>query len=118
MKPNPTPTATTTASKTVIITNPDRIGPNRMANRLAGVTRNRSMSPDCSSKMVPKPALAPLAKASRARIPGRNSSRTLAGGEPRDAREVLQQWGEEHQIEHGVENPTNSHTGLRSIWTV
>ena len=53
-----------------------------MANRLAGVTRRRSMTPDCSSKMVPKPALVPLAKASRARIPGRKTSRTLPVGNP------------------------------------
>ncbi len=79
----PEPTATTTASKTVIMTSPDRMGPTRMANRLAGVTRNRSIRPDCSSKMVPKPALDPLAKASRARIPGRKIWSTLPVGKPR-----------------------------------
>ena len=74
--------ATTTASKTVIITSPDSIGPTRMANRLAGVTRRRSMSPDCSSKIVLKPALAPLANARRARIPGRKNCEDAPGREP------------------------------------
>ena len=54
-----------------------RIGPARIANRLAGVTRSRSVTPDRSSKIVLKPGPLPLAKASRARMPGRKRSSTF-----------------------------------------
>ena len=37
------------------------MGPARMANRLAGVTRSRSVTPDRSSKIVLKPGPLPLA---------------------------------------------------------
>ena len=82
-EPEPDPHGHDHDSKTVIIISPERIGPISMAKRLAGVTRNRSMSPDCNSKMVPNPAPLPLAKANRDRMPGRNSSRTLPVGNPR-----------------------------------
>ena len=81
-KPNPAPIATTTASKTNIIVSPDRIGPKRMAKRLAGVTRSRSRSPDCSSKIVLKPMLDPLANASSERIPGKKTWRAVPVGKP------------------------------------
>ena len=105
VNPKPTAIATTTASKTVIINRPDRIGPIRMANRLAGVTRSRSMSPDWSSKIVSNPAPAPDANASRARMPGRNSSQHAAGRETLDPGQAFQQGGEEQQVEHGCREP-------------
>ncbi len=116
--PKPTPTATTTASNTVIVTRPDSRGPNRMANRLAGVTRSRSIRPDCSSKMVPKPALEPLAKASRARIPGRKICSTPPVGNPRTPGRLLSSGVNSTRYRIGVENPTTSQTGLRSICTM
>ncbi len=99
--PTATPMATTTASKTNIIMSPERIGPMRMANRLAGVTRKRSMTPDWSSKMVPKPMLAPLANASRARIPGRNTSSTLPLRTPMPVAMCLSRGVNKREVEHG-----------------
>ena len=55
--------ATTTTSKPNMSSMEARMGPARMANRLAGVTRSRSVTPDRSSKIVLKPGPLPLAKA-------------------------------------------------------
>ena len=81
-KPKAVPMATTTTSKPNMSSIEARMGPARMANRLAGVTRNRSVTPDRSSKIVLKPGPLPLAKASRARMPGRKRSSTFPAGSP------------------------------------
>ena len=60
-KPKPQPASTRTRSKTNISSIEARIGPTRMANRLAGVTRNRSMTPARRSKTVLNPGPAPVA---------------------------------------------------------
>ena len=76
------------------------------------------MSPDWSSKIVLKPALAPLENASRARIPGRNNCRTLPVGNPFTPGSSFSRGVNSARYSSGVEKPTNSHTGLRSIWMV
>ena len=92
-----------------------RIGPIRIANRLAGVTRNRSMTPACSSKIVPKPARrrwrTPAARGCRA-----GTGRARARWAARPGR-CFSSGVNSARYRIGVENPTNSHTGLRSSWS-
>ena len=92
------------------------MGPARMANRLAGVTRSRSVTPDRSSKIVLKPGPLPLAKASRARMPGRKRSRTFPAGRPAAPTRCLSSGVNRARYRIGVEKPTTSQTGLRSSW--
>ena len=93
-----------------------RIGPSRIANLLAGVTRNRSMTPAFSSKSVLKPGPIPVANASSDRMPGRKRSSTLPVGRPPDPIRCLSSGVNSARYRIGVENPTITQTGLRSNW--
>ena len=89
-----------------------RTGLNSRAYRLAGVTRNRSVSPSRSSKIVEYPSPIPLPKARKARMPGKKTSSTLLVGNPGPPASFCSKGVNKARYSSGVERPTATQTRI------
>jgi hypothetical protein len=113
-KPATVATRMTTTPGTTNITMSRATVPSKIARRLAGVTRSRSITPESSSQMTGQPAPMPAPKAISTRMPGTNTSSTWPGGKPGPPASEFSSGVNSPRYSRGVVSPMMIQAGCRS----